>query len=171
MPLTGHLFLKYIIPQRLPQGQGCGMLNVRAVLLKIIMILSNPTHHPFNVLFPLREKEKCFREAVIARQTAVCRGNPFPAGAQGCKSTDYLNPTHHPRRRGLRLLEAISYGYTSSFTPSLLLFAKKRRYALDFSRAHLREKEKCFREAVIARHPTGWRGNPFPNRAQGCKIN
>ena len=93
MPHTGHLFLKYIIPQRLPQGQGCGMLNVQAVLLKIIMILSNPTHHP--------------------------------------------------RRRGLRLLEAISYGYTFSFTPSLLLSAKKRRYALDFSRERLREKAGC----------------------------
>jgi len=118
MPLTGHLFLKYIIPQRLPQGQGCGMLNVQAVLLKIIMILSNPTHHP--------------------------------------------------RRRGLRLLEAISYGYTFSFTTSLLLSAKKRRYALDFSRARLREKAGCTagklllrgrpQSAVEIRSPTGRKG-------------
>ena len=126
MPLTVHLFLKYIITQRLPQGQGCGMLNVQAVLLKIIMILSKPTLPPsssrtsltrshilwiyllvHSVAPPLREKTSLrfgffadafagksgmhCREAVIA-STPVCRGNPFPAGTLGCKSTDYLNP-------------------------------------------------------------------------------
>ena len=127
MPHTGHLFLKYIIPQRLPQGQGCGMLNVQAVLLKIIMILSKPNHHPFNVLFPLREKEKCLRKPVIASHPTGWRGNPYSVGDAKGKDRGliYLNPTHHPFNA------ACPYGKAGCAIDSLIFHTLSYPQALD----------------------------------------
>jgi len=72
-----------------------------------------------------------------------------PPETQRDKINHLSIPTRHPRRRGLRLLEAISYRYAFSFTPSLLLSAKKRRYALAFSRARLRKSGQCYRQLFV----------------------
>jgi len=85
----------------------------------------------------LREKEKCFREAVIARHPTGWRGNLFPAGAQGRKSTDYLNPTHHPFNA------AFPYGKAGCAIDSLIFHPLSYPQALDIHPTLLRLRRKA----------------------------
>ena len=65
--------------------------------------------------------------------------------AQGRENSwriDYLYPPAALVVADYAQLTAISCGYAFSHAPSLLLSAKKRRCALDFSRVRLREKQK-----------------------------
>ena len=65
--------------------------------------LSNPNPPPFNEASPFREKRDVLTkiQRVIARQAAVCRGNPLSNRAQGRENSwriDYLYPPATPLR-------------------------------------------------------------------------
>ena len=77
--------------------------------------------------------------------------------------------TRPPRRRGLRLLAAISTGYAFSLAPSLLLSAKKRRYALDFSRARLRKAGRPVGTLSLRGSPQTAAAIRTPSETQGMR--
>ena len=45
--------------------------------MRVIRLLSIPTHHPLRKLLPAGEAKRAIRSTVIARQSTDCRGNPF----------------------------------------------------------------------------------------------
>ena len=73
----------------------------------------------------------------LARKKPPCIGRFFVRRillslGKRCARAVLFIYTHPPRRRGLRLLAAISTGYAFSLAPSLLLSAKKRRLRFGF---------------------------------------
>ena len=138
MPHTGHLFLKYIIPQRLPQGQGCGMLNVQAVLLKIIMTLSNPNPPPSSsrtsltrshILWiyllvhdlapPLREKTSLrfgfFAGAFAGKSWMYCRKPVIASHPTGWRGNPYSVGDAKGKDRGLIYLNPTHRPFNAAF--------------------------------------------------------